>query len=442
VTREQNSIVDDPMDTNHQRHSGRHAFDVIVTPSRLEGQHSQKSPSLVRRGTHGKIVVPTTNATRRCIVRMGVATTHCSFVVGAILLKASMKHIDVSRGEVFNPIVYAFYREASAAPILFLLSVATVGYKLPQRQDAVKVFFLGFCMFVSQLLYIMGVDMAGVLMARWVVTWLMRSTTLVSLYVYIYTYIRIYTSHSHSLSVQLHPAERAGIHRVDRSRDRCGNGEREESGGHPARRARRDVHGGRQHQRRRGRGQRRHRRRRHGHGCKPDDGRRMHPRQRHRDGRLLSAGQEPGPEVLGDPHRRLGVRLRRDDDGLGGPGVDGGFSISTDVRPRALTLSLALRASLVRQVPGDWMFPKSMVAPLIYWIFICSVGGYLVSIVFYLRRFDRVNGERSDPLTPRIVSPVWFSVGYPSSLDDSSTAHSTARSTRTHTHTHRWSRTR
>ena len=191
MTREQNSIVDDPMDTNHQRHSGRHAFDVIVTPSRLEGQHSQKSPSLVRRGTHGKIVVPTTNATRRCIVRMGVATTHCSFVVGAILLKASMKHIDVSRGEVFNPIVYAFYREASAAPILFLLSVATVGYKLPQRQDAVKVFFLGFCMFVSQLLYIMGVDMAGVLMARWVVTWLMRSPTLVSLYVYTYTYIYI-----------------------------------------------------------------------------------------------------------------------------------------------------------------------------------------------------------------------------------------------------------
>lgn len=219
---------------NHQRSSGRHnAFDVIVTPSRLEGQH--KSPSsVVRRGTHGKVVPTTTSGTRRGIVRMGVALTHCSFVVGAILLKASMKHIDVSRGEVFHPIVYAFYREASAGPVLFLLSVATVGYKLPQRQDAVKVFFLGFCMFVSQLLYIIGVDMAGVLMARWV--------TRRSLARY------IYITHSRFAPVvQLHPAERAGLHGVDRPRDRCRNGELEESGRHPARRGWRDVHGGRQH---------------------------------------------------------------------------------------------------------------------------------------------------------------------------------------------------
>jgi len=38
-------------------------------------------------------------------------------------------------------------------------------------------------------------------------------------------------------------------------------------------------------------------------------------------------------------------------------------------------------AALVWTVPGDWMFPKSMVAPLIYWIFICSVGGSLVGII-------------------------------------------------------------
>lgn len=151
------------MESIGQGRQSRHAFDVIVTPSQMEGQQGQKGP-VVRRGTKGPAPA-LVSAKKRGAVQMGVVLTHCSFVFGAILLKSSMKEIDEGRGEVFNPIVYAFYREASAAPLLFLLSVLTVGYRLPLRKDAMSVFFLGFFMFVSQLLYIMGVDMAGVLMA-------------------------------------------------------------------------------------------------------------------------------------------------------------------------------------------------------------------------------------------------------------------------------------
>lgn len=146
-----------------QGRQSRHAFDVIVTPSQMEGQQGPKSP-VVRRGSKVSTAAQA-SAKRRGAVQIGVVLTHCSFVFGAILLKSSMKGIDEVRGEVFSPLVYAFYREASAGPLLFLLSVMTVGYRLPLRKDAVSVFFLGFFMFVSQLLYIMGVDMAGVLMA-------------------------------------------------------------------------------------------------------------------------------------------------------------------------------------------------------------------------------------------------------------------------------------
>ena len=34
-------------------------------------------------------------------------------------------------------------------------------------------------------------------------------------------------------------------------------------------------------------------------------------------------------------------------------------------------------AAMLWTVPTDWVFPRSMVAPLVYWVIICSVGGYL-----------------------------------------------------------------
>ncbi len=94
-----------------------------------------------------------------------MALTQASVVVGSVYLKGSLRHVDESKGEVFHPIVYAFAREACAAPILFAISVMVSGYSVPVRKDAVKVFFLGFCMFLAQLLYIMGIEISGVLIA-------------------------------------------------------------------------------------------------------------------------------------------------------------------------------------------------------------------------------------------------------------------------------------
>ena len=99
------------------------------------------------------------------LCQLAVALTQAAVVVGSVYLKGSLRHVDESKGEVFHPIVYAFAREASAAPILFGISVMTSGYSVPVRMDAAKVFLLGFCMFLSQLLYIMGIEMSGVLIA-------------------------------------------------------------------------------------------------------------------------------------------------------------------------------------------------------------------------------------------------------------------------------------
>lgn len=53
--------------------------------------------------------------------------TQASFVVGSVYLKSSLKYVDEQAGEVFHPIVYAFGREVTAGPILFVLSLAYAG---------------------------------------------------------------------------------------------------------------------------------------------------------------------------------------------------------------------------------------------------------------------------------------------------------------------------
>lgn len=102
---------------------------------------------------------------RTWLCQLAVAFTQAAVVVGSVYLKGSLRHVDESIGEVFHPIVYAFAREACAAPILFAISVIMSGYSVPVRMDAAKVFFLGFCMFLSQLMYIIGIEMSGVLIA-------------------------------------------------------------------------------------------------------------------------------------------------------------------------------------------------------------------------------------------------------------------------------------
>jgi len=97
--------------------------------------------------------------------QLALALTQAAVVVGSVYLKGSLGLIAESKGEVFHPIVFAFAREASAAPLLFAISVYNVGYTVPARMDVLKVALLGFCMFLSQLLYIIGIELSGVVVA-------------------------------------------------------------------------------------------------------------------------------------------------------------------------------------------------------------------------------------------------------------------------------------
>lgn len=49
-----------------------------------------------------------------------MAVTQALFVIGSVYLKGSMQNVDSLHGEEFHPIVYAFLREISAGPLLFL----------------------------------------------------------------------------------------------------------------------------------------------------------------------------------------------------------------------------------------------------------------------------------------------------------------------------------
>ena len=96
---------------------------------------------------------------------MAVASTQAAFVVGSVYLKGSLQLVDTARGERFHPVVYAFGREATAGPILFFLAWSVTGVALPARQDAARLVALGACMFLSQLFYIIGIELSGVVVA-------------------------------------------------------------------------------------------------------------------------------------------------------------------------------------------------------------------------------------------------------------------------------------
>lgn len=97
--------------------------------------------------------------------QLALAVTQASFVVGSVILKSSLKYVDEDAGEVFSPIVYALLREASAAPILLLLSWFMAGGTYPKQGDLWRVLLMGGAMFTSQLLYILGIELSGVTVA-------------------------------------------------------------------------------------------------------------------------------------------------------------------------------------------------------------------------------------------------------------------------------------
>jgi drug/metabolite transporter (DMT)-like permease len=104
-------------------------------------------------------------APRLWICRLAVALTQASFVIGSIYLKGSLRWVDASRGEIFSPIVYAFFREISAGPLLFAIAWLLHGNTRPTQSDFYRVIALGFSMFASQLFYIKGIQLSGVVVA-------------------------------------------------------------------------------------------------------------------------------------------------------------------------------------------------------------------------------------------------------------------------------------
>lgn len=99
------------------------------------------------------------------LCQLAVALTQAAMVVGSVYLKGSLELVDESKKEVFHPIVFAFAREASAAPILYGLSVAYGGYSVPHRRDIVRVASLGAFMFTAHIMYIIGIELSGVIVA-------------------------------------------------------------------------------------------------------------------------------------------------------------------------------------------------------------------------------------------------------------------------------------
>lgn len=94
---------------------------------------------------------------------MAIAQT--AFVVGSVYLKGSLSLVDTAKGERFSPLVYAFSREVTAGPLLYAIAWLSTGVAFPAWVDVWRVVGLGACMFFSQLFYIIGIELSGVVVA-------------------------------------------------------------------------------------------------------------------------------------------------------------------------------------------------------------------------------------------------------------------------------------
>ncbi len=104
-------------------------------------------------------------APRAWLCQIAVAITQTAFVVGSVYLKGSLSLVDASKGEKFSPLVYAFLREVTAGPLLYIIAWLSTRVAYPARQDIWRVVGLGACMFFSQLFYIIGIELSGVTVA-------------------------------------------------------------------------------------------------------------------------------------------------------------------------------------------------------------------------------------------------------------------------------------
>lgn len=93
--------------------------------------------------------------------QISVMTIQVLFVVGSVYLKSQTRYINSAKGEVFNPIVYAFGREALSGPILWaaayfysgMLVVDTVASYLfvcPQNVHERKRNYFSCCIYMNR----------------------------------------------------------------------------------------------------------------------------------------------------------------------------------------------------------------------------------------------------------------------------------------------------
>ena len=99
------------------------------------------------------------------LCQLALALTQTAFVLGSVYLKASLESVNVKKDGNFSPIVFAFAREVSAGPMLYALSFYTTGTAKPAKPDTWRVVGLGCCLFCSQLFYILGIELSGVVVA-------------------------------------------------------------------------------------------------------------------------------------------------------------------------------------------------------------------------------------------------------------------------------------
>lgn len=129
---------------------------VAVEDDLEDGRHPAATPRV-------KEAAPAQLALWKC--QTAIALTQASFVFGSVFLKSSLAYVDEDKGETFSPIVYALAREGCAGPILLALSWVVAGKAAPKRADLWRVCALGVAMYLSQLLYILGIELSGVTVA-------------------------------------------------------------------------------------------------------------------------------------------------------------------------------------------------------------------------------------------------------------------------------------
>ncbi len=118
--------------------------DQAVSTPRKEGEgmarHSScgfcRSPTVLVRGVSAMLThscAPFPLGPTPLQFQITLACIQCVFVVGSVYLKSSVRLLDETKGEDFSPIVFAFVREASAGPLLFMAAVASRG-ELPLQK--------------------------------------------------------------------------------------------------------------------------------------------------------------------------------------------------------------------------------------------------------------------------------------------------------------------